>query len=156
VEFEFRPLAPSDLPALFALDQRCFPPGIAYSQREIRDALRLAPRGFHLACSAAASLAGFILTLRRADRGHVITIDVAPEFRRHGIGQRLLAAAEDFYRRTGARGMRLEAAVDNQPALAFYSRFGYRVIRTLPRYYSPRLDAVLLHKDWAPGGPAIS
>lgn len=153
MEFAYRPLTPADLPALFALDQRCFPPGIAYSQREIREALRLAPHGFHLAAFARTTLAGFILTLRRAGRGHVITIDVAPEFRRRGIGRRLLAAAEAFYRRAGARGMRLEAAADNAAAFAFYAGLGYRTVRVLPRYYTPRLDGVLLHKDWAPPAP---
>ncbi len=155
-----RPLTLADLPALYALDQRCFPPGIAYSQREIRDAVRLAPFGFHLACLEGATLAAFILTLRRADRGHVITLDVAPEFRRRGIGQALLLAAESHYREAGAGGMRLEAAVDNQAALAFYARLGYRVVRTLPRYYSARLDGLLLHKDFAPAaiapGPAAT
>jgi ribosomal-protein-alanine N-acetyltransferase len=154
VAITYRPLTPADLPALFALDQRCFPPGIAYSQREIRDALRLAPRGFHRGAFAEAALAGFILTLRRADRGHVITVDIAPEYRRRGLGQALLSAAEAFYRHTGAHGMRLEAAVDNTGALAFYAGLGYHTVRRLPRYYSPRLDGVLLHKDWAPESEA--
>jgi ribosomal protein S18 acetylase RimI-like enzyme len=41
----------------------------------------------------------------------------------------------------------LETAVDNVPALSFYKRHGYDVIRTWPRYYSNGVDALLLEKD---------
>jgi ribosomal protein S18 acetylase RimI-like enzyme len=36
--------------------------------------------------------------------------------------------------------------VDNISALSFYKRQGYTVIRTLPRYYSNGVDALVLEK----------
>jgi len=148
-----RPLTLADAAPLFALDQRCFQPGIAYSKAEIKEILAAAPRGFHVALEQDGALLGFILTLHHGGRGHVITLDVAPEHRRQGAGQTLMQAAEDFYRRHGARGMRLEVAINNHPALRFYATLGYRAIRTLPRYYTPTLDAQELHKDFPPAAP---
>ena len=43
--------------------------------------------------------------------------------------------------------MGLETAVDNVPALSFYKRHGYNVIRTWPRYYSNGVDALVLKKE---------
>jgi ribosomal protein S18 acetylase RimI-like enzyme len=41
----------------------------------------------------------------------------------------------------------LETAVDNLPALAFYKRHNYFLLKTLPRYYSNGVDAFVLQKD---------
>jgi ribosomal protein S18 acetylase RimI-like enzyme len=43
--------------------------------------------------------------------------------------------------------IRLETAVDNVAALSFYKRHGYNVIRSLLRYYSNGVDALLLERD---------
>lgn len=146
---KLRSLNLADAEALFVLDQRCFVPGIAYSKAEIKEILAAAARGFHVALEREGALLGFILTLHHHGRGHVITVDVAPEHRREGVGQALMRAAEKFYREQGARGMRLEVAVNNQAAQRFYERLGYGVVRRLPRYYHAALDGLLLHKDWA-------
>ncbi|MGH9481493.1 MAG: GNAT family N-acetyltransferase [Terriglobales bacterium] len=142
-----RRLTGSDLAAIYALDQRCFAPGIAYSTAEMR--AMLLRRGFHAAIEAGGELGGFILTEMNRGHGHVITLDVAPEHRRRGLGLALMRAAEDHYRATGARGMSLEVAVNNAGALAFYTRLGYRVARRLPGYYARDLDALRLEKPLA-------
>ncbi|HEY7855264.1 MAG TPA: N-acetyltransferase [Terriglobales bacterium] len=144
-----RPLSEADAPQLWRLDQQCFAPGIAYSQEEIRAHLRNPRQPYHRGIEVGEELAGFILTVRTRGRGHVITLDVAPSFRQRGIGRTLMAAAEQYHLANGATGMQLEVAVNNAGALAFYTRAGYNVIRTLPRYYSEDLDGLLLHKDFA-------
>lgn len=141
------PLQLADAPRLWALDQVCFQPGIAYSQAEIEAVLRAA-NGFHRGLEMAGELTAFILTQRRGRRGHVITLDVAPECRRSGLGRRLMLAAEAHYEKTGAMGMSLEAAVNNAPALQFYARLGYRIERRLPGYYAHDLDGLRLGKDF--------
>jgi ribosomal-protein-alanine N-acetyltransferase len=82
--------------------------------------------------------------------GHIITIDVVSAVRRFGIGSKLLAAAEERLQSAGVTQVFLEAAVDNQTALAFYKRHDYFVVKTLPRYYSNGLDAFVLQKDLLP------
>ncbi|HXR97894.1 MAG TPA: N-acetyltransferase [Terriglobales bacterium] len=144
-----RPLTEADAPRLWLLDQQCFAPGIAYSREEITLHLRNPRQPFHRAIEIGEELAGFILTARTRARGHVITLDVAPKFRQQRIGRTLMEAAEQFHLAHGASGMQLEVAVNNAQALAFYTRAGYAVIRTLPRYYSEDLDGLLLHKDFA-------
>lgn len=143
-----RPLIAADLPQLYALDQRCFAPGIAYSREEIAACLRH-PGGFHRGVESEGRLAGFILSQPRGQFGHVITVDVEPACRRQGVGEALMRAAAEHYRQRGARGMVLEAAVNNAAALAFYARLGYRVERTLPGYYAEDLDGLRLRCEWA-------
>jgi [ribosomal protein S18]-alanine N-acetyltransferase len=150
VPFTIRDFQPEDFDALWRMDQECFPPGIAYSRPELKSYLRHR-QSFTLVADEVArdakdgKTAGFIVALS-APTGHIITIDVLPAARRSGIGSMLLRAAEDRLCAAGSKAVGLETAVDNLPALAFYKRHGYSVIRTWPRYYSTGVDALVLKK----------
>lgn len=92
-------------------------------------------------------LVGGFLVAQTGRTGHIITIDVAADVRRFGVGSQLLQAAEDRLRLAGSTSVGLETAVDNFPALAFYKRHGYDVIETVPRYYSNGVDALRMRKE---------
>lgn len=143
MEISFREFRPDDLTRLWELDQQCFPPGIAYSRVELMHYIRR-HGAFTIVAESDGDIAGFTVgeSLRR--RGHVITIDVAESFRRHGLGSKLMEAAEERFRRSGCEVSLLETAVDNMGAIAFYKRRGYMVLKTIPRYYSGHLDALLM------------
>ncbi len=147
VEFALRLAVTGDFELLWALDQQCFPPGIAYSQREL--AAYMKQRGaFTLVAVDGNTVAGFLVACaRRNGLGHIITIDVRTDVRRAGVGSKLLAAAEERLRDAQCRAVYLETAVDNGTALAFYKRHGYYLIKTVPRYYSNGVDALVLEKD---------
>lgn len=147
VAFVIREFQPEDFDVLWRMDQECFPPGIAYSKRELRDYVHHRRSVTLVAADAdAGKVAGFIVA-HHAPTGHVITIDVVARARRSGVGSLLLQAAEDRLRAAGSSAVGLETAVDNLAALAFYKRHGYTVIRTWPRYYSNGVDALVLKKE---------
>jgi [ribosomal protein S18]-alanine N-acetyltransferase len=169
-----RDFQPEDFDMLWRIDQECFPPGISYSQKELRfymrrsgsftlvardgtastngrDSIgtgRSAVKGHLSGKVAKASISGFIVAEGgRRGVGHIITIDVVAAARRCGVGSLLLRAAEDRLRAAGSFAVALETAVDNVSALRFYKRHGYDVIQTLPRYYSDGMDALVLQKQ---------
>src|SRR5262249_33515990 len=134
-----------DFEMLWQIDQRCFPPGIAYSKEELGWFMSR-PRAFTLISQATDKIAGFLLVnyeeMNRSGRadidssiGHLITIDVLPEARRSGVGTELLASAEQRLSHEKCRSLLLETAVDNDAALRFYKKHGFDILRTLPRYY---------------------
>ena len=140
-----RDFTPADFDALWELDQRCFTPEIAYSREELQLFLDY-PGTFTLLAEDAGQIAGFILTQVHKKHGHVITIDVHDAYRRSGLGSQLLQAAETRLCGLGKEGVALEVAVDNLPAITFYKRHGYSVIKTIPRYYSNGVDALYMTK----------
>ncbi len=79
--------------------------------------------------------------------GHIITIDVRSEARRHRVGSALLEAAESRLLSAQCQQVQLETAVDNAAAISFYKRRGYNVTQTIPHYYSSGVDALMLEKD---------
>ncbi len=82
------------------------------------------------------SLAGFILSRRAADEAEVLTIVVAPDSRRHGHGQRLLAAHLARLAALRVKNLFLEVDEANAGALALYRRFGFAVEGRRKSYYA--------------------
>jgi ribosomal-protein-alanine N-acetyltransferase len=153
VEFALRDFRHDDFEAVWRIDQKCFAAGISYSRTELAVYLRR-PGSFAFVADSlpesqrAASTIGFIVA-ESGSRGvgHIITIDVLPEARGVGVGSRLLRAVEEQLLARHCRAVILETAVDNTPALSFYKRRDYTVIKTLPRYYSNGVDAFVMKKD---------
>jgi ribosomal protein S18 acetylase RimI-like enzyme len=143
-----------DLAHLHRLDRICFPPGISYSMAELKYFLVSRRCSCWIAEDTAEDpklkLKGFIIVerLRRAVemRGHIVTIDVCPRTRRHGVGKLLIQAAEEQMKREGANLLTLEVAVDNGVARAFYVRMGFSRIGRIPDYYPGKLDADVMAK----------
>ena len=149
MEFHLREFRTEDLETLWNIDQRCFPPGIAYPRREL--AAYIQRRGSFTLVAEPAEKAGVVVGFivaeaRRRGVGHIITIDVLPETRRSGLGSKLLTAVEQRLRQVPCHAVVLETAVDNASALAFYKRHKYSVVKVVPRYYSTGVDAFVLEK----------
>jgi ribosomal-protein-alanine N-acetyltransferase len=148
VRYEVRPLTVSQLDECWRLDQRCFVDGEAYS-RETFEYLLTAPESVsYRAVTPNGMMVGFIVGLIEPDRtGHITTLGVAPEHRRRHIAQRMMAKAEDGFRRRNVRMVRLEVRSVNTGAQQLYKNLGYIVTQRLPRYYSNGGDGLLMIKS---------
>lgn len=157
MRFTVRGYRPDDFDTLWMIDQSCFAPGIAYSRDELRTYIRRAGAFTLLAERSdpsenkSTAILGFVVAEQQGRLGHVITIDVRSEARRHRVGSTLLNSAEERLRSAKSQAVRLETAVDNLSALAFYKRQGYDVIKVIPHYYSSGVDALLLEKNLISG-----
>ena len=142
-----------DFDDLWRIDQQCFEPGISYTRRELSRYMNL--RGaFTLVGETKAGsreawkISAFAVGQQpRRGRGHIVTIDVLPDARRSGLGTRLMNAVEKNLQEAGCENIFLETAVDNVAALKFYKRLGYSVVKTIPRYYLDKIDALMMAKS---------
>ena len=136
---------PRDFAALYRIDQACYPLGIAYSKPTLRWFLKL-PGAECIVAARDARIAGFILAEAHPPLAHIITIDVMETERRGGVGSQLLQAIENNLALRRVRTIVLETATNNEPAVAFWQKHGYRVQSVLQRYYLARLDAYEMKK----------
>ena len=142
---------PKDFSRLLEIDQTCFVEGIAYSKEEMRYFLGV-PTSITLVGLQDEEIMGFVIAdrfrPRRALRsvGKIITIDVVPQAQHSGLGTLLMSSAESELKRAGCDYVSLEVAVDNEPALKFYKKHGYSVLKVLPRYYLDSIDGLLMGK----------
>jgi ribosomal-protein-alanine N-acetyltransferase len=82
-----------------------------------------------------------------ADECHIMTIAVAPEHRRAGIGAMLLMKLIDEARLRGASKFFLEVRASNAPDISMYEKFGFRAIDVRKAYYEEkdtREDAIVM------------
>jgi [ribosomal protein S18]-alanine N-acetyltransferase len=143
---------PADFERLYAIDQACYPRGIAYSRSTLREFLSMPGADCLVARageSAESEVAGFIIAESAGADAHIITIDVLEEYRRAGVGTALLRAIEQRLAARGARRVELETATSNAAGVAFWERHGYRKTGVLRGYYLGRLDAWKMRKQLA-------
>jgi len=127
------------------MDRVCFDASIAYSRRELREYLSVPGAGYIVA-EVDGAIAGFIVTVRQADQGYIVTIDVLPKYRRHAIGGALLGEAEKRMVAEGVREVSLETATENASAIAFWQNHGYRTRGVIEGYYPGGRDAYSMSK----------
>jgi ribosomal-protein-alanine N-acetyltransferase len=148
VNLELRDYQPEDFETLYEIDQDCYEPAVAYSRRELRNYLRF-PGAECVVAESESKMVGFCLTAREGARGHIITIDVLEAFRRTGVGAALLAEVESRLARNGVREVGLETATDNDTAIAFWKKHGYRTLGVWKGYYPGGRDAYAMSKALA-------
>ena len=87
-------------------------------------------------------IAGFIISQVEIENntffGHIITINVAPTWRRKGIGSQMLKEIERILKEKGVNECHLEVREDNAPALKLYLNSGYQKIGILEKYYGTK------------------
>jgi ribosomal-protein-alanine N-acetyltransferase len=146
--YDVRPLTVAQLEECWRLDLRCFVDGEAYSRETFEYLLTSPDSVSYRAVTTDGTMIGFIVGLVEQDStGHITTLGVAPEHRRRGIANRMLAKAEDGFRRRNVRIVRLEVRSVNLGAQDLYRKLGYAVTQRLPRYYSNGGDGLLMLKS---------
>lgn len=148
-QLRLRPFEAKDLPELLLLDARCFPPQISYTRAELQYFVRH-PRSTTTVAEAGGRVAGFCVVDWKLESGrkvgHFITIDVAPELRRKGLGGLLMQAGEAQLAGMGCIAITLEVAVNNAGAQIFYEQLGYRQTGRIPGYYADGTNALAMRK----------
>lgn len=90
---------------------------------------------------------GFLLARVILDEAELLTLGVAPDARRLGLGRDLTAEFAATSRQRGAASAFLEVAADNTPARALYAALGWQQAGIRRGYYRPGLDAIVMRLD---------
>lgn len=148
-----RPVGPFDLDCLAVLHAACFPdPWSATTMAT----LLATPGSFGILSATPDQPAGFALARVAADEAEILSIGVAPGWRRRGVARQLVAAVSVRAAESGARRLFLEVAADNHPARALYLREGFAQVGRRPRYYrraGKAVDALVLARALTAGPP---
>ena len=92
-----------------------------------------------LVAKANSDIAGFIIAQVEIENNllfcHIITINVAPHYRRKGIATNMLQEIENILKQKGMSECHLEVREDNSTALKLYQKSGYQKVGRLEKYY---------------------
>jgi ribosomal-protein-alanine N-acetyltransferase len=148
-----RPARRGDFDALLAIEEEAF----RTDRLTRRKLVHLTTRGNAalLVGVEGREVVGYALVLfrKRAETARLYGLAVAARRRGHGIGARLLAAAERTARRRGCGRIRLETKPGNRSAITLYKHNGYVRVAHLGPYYEDGSPAVRFQKQLASPRP---
>jgi ribosomal protein S18 acetylase RimI-like enzyme len=137
----FRPAVIADIPALvrlinaaFIVEQFVFD-GDRINAVETRAFMET---GGFLVAEDSAAFAGCVYVEVRSGRGYLGLLAVDPARQGTGLGRKLVAAAEDYFRAAGCCAVDLRVISQRTPLPPFYRRLGYVEAGTAP--FSPTLQ----------------
>jgi ribosomal protein S18 acetylase RimI-like enzyme len=149
MELKIETASIKQLDELFRIEEDCFDQE-AFTKQQIAYLLR----DFNTIALIAKSnldIAGFVIAQieveENTEYGHIVTINVAPKFRRKGIATRMLQEIEIFLRQRSITQIRLEVREDNNTALKLYNKLDYKTQGKLDRYYGNK-HGIYLNKTF--------
>lgn len=144
-DVKFRPWQQLDLVAIYDLEKIAYPED-PWSFEQFKEEFA-GPSRFYLVAEHAGVIVGYAGVMVVGDVTDILTLTVAPEFRRRGIARELLKRMIDWSRNQKAEAVMLEMRVDNQEAHPLYLASGFRKISIRKDYYGPSRDAIVMRKE---------
>ena len=146
LRIRIEPMTLDDIGEVHDIERASFPvPWPAYAFRQELETNRLAHYLVVRIGDRTVAYAGVWLMV---DEAHVTTFAVLPEWRRRGIGARLMLGVLRLSVALKASVATLEVRLSNVPARMLYQRFGFRPVGVRPRYYSDNgEDALIMTTD---------
>ncbi len=146
--YSIRPLTLDHLSQVLKLNLRCFRNGDNYTKYTFDYLLNEPQTLSYQMVTPGGEIVGFAFVMVK-ERGaaHITTIGVAPEHRRRGIADRLLAHLEKALVQRDVGTVMLEVRVGNVSAQELYKRSGYTIVQRINKYYSDGEDSFLMLKS---------
>jgi ribosomal-protein-alanine N-acetyltransferase len=148
--YVIHPMRWEDVPAVMTIERESFPlPWSNYTYRHeltenthshyivARPRAEVSKRAWwrQLLWPASPAILGYGGFWLVADEAHISTLAVAPQWRGHGLGELLLAAMIEQALGMKAIMATLEVRVSNTVAQRLYTKYGFVITGTRPRYY---------------------
>jgi [ribosomal protein S18]-alanine N-acetyltransferase len=128
------PMGPEDIPAVLEIERGSFStpwPPEAFTQELSHN--RMAR---YLVARQGGAVVGYAGVWLMVDEAHITTFAVHPDWRRQGVGRRLMHALLLVATEMQAARMTLEVRVSNLAAQALYRGHGFEIAGRRERYYS--------------------
>lgn len=141
-DLSLRRLTEADVESVLALEEAIFTE--PWTEAMLREELA-APGRTYLAALDGSTVVGYGGVMVIDTDAHIMTIGVADDHRRSGLGSLLMLGLIDIALDAGVQHLTLEVRVSNDAARALYEKFGFAPVGIRPRYY-PDEDALVM---WA-------
>lgn len=146
MNLSIRKMTLEDIPAVVQLDQVSF--SLPWPERSFRFEVTDNPASRCWVAEIDRRIAGMVVAWLFVNEVHIATIATHPDFRRLGIGSRLLAHTLLQALEEGARSSFLEVRESNLAAQELYRKFGYEEAGRRRRYYRDNdEDAILMNLE---------
>ena len=145
-EIMIAPMRQEHIAQIASLEQICF--GDPWPEQSIQSELTN-PLSLWLVALDGQTVVGYIGSQAVLGEADIMNVAVAPQYRKQGIGTRLLCNLQERLKQNKVYSLSLEVRASNDTARALYSVLGYKEVGRRPNYYHhPKEDALILRKEW--------
>lgn len=142
----FRRMKLEDVPFVHEIDVLSF--SLPWPERSFRYEINENPAARSWVAEVDGRIAAMLVLWIILDEAHIATIATHPDYRRRGIGERLMVTALLSASKEGSRRAFLEVRAGNIGAQELYRKYGFIVDGIRPRYYKDNNeDAILMSRD---------
>ena len=135
----------ADVTAIEALERACF--SEPWSEKSLRESLAN-PRYRILTATADGRLIGYVSTFLVADEMNIANVAVDSEFRRQGVGKRLMDSAVILAKQNRMTTIYLEVRKSNEAAQELYRKVGFERGGVRKNFYDhPKEDGLIMRMD---------
>ncbi len=135
----------ADVAAIEALERACF--SEPWSEKSLRESLAN-PRYRILTAKAEGRLIGYVSTFLVADEMNIANVAVDSEFRRLGVGKRLMDSAVILAKQNRMTTIYLEVRKSNEAAQELYRKVGFERGGVRKNFYDhPKEDGLIMRMD---------
>jgi tRNA threonylcarbamoyl adenosine modification protein YeaZ len=145
VGVKFRSMNQLDLVPIFAIEQNAYGKE-AWTMGQLKEESAGKDR-MYVVGESGGELIAYAGVVNLAGTADVLTLTVADEHRRKGIGRELLRRLIDWSRTQKCEAIMLEVRVGNEEAIPLYESFGFIEISRRKDYYGPGKPAIVMRKE---------
>lgn len=128
------------------LEKLCF--SLPWSENSVTSELRN-PLSLWIVAVEGETLAGYVGSQSVMGEADMMNLAVQPEYRRQGIGEKLVSVLITALAQQSVSSLALEVRASNAPAISLYEKLGFAQVGRRPNYYrNPKEDALILRKEW--------
>lgn len=142
----FRAATMLDAVPLYALEKEIYKGEDPWSLSQFKEEIAAKDR-YYIVAEADGAVIGYAGVMPAGDLTDILTMTVAPGFRRKGIAREFLKRLIDWSRNKKAVAVMLEVRIDNAEAIPLYEANGFRKISERIDYYGPGKTALVMRKE---------
>jgi ribosomal-protein-alanine N-acetyltransferase len=136
---------PLNLNEILEIERNAFEKKETFPKEYFLELSKKWPDGF-LVAKLDREIVGYAIGEKDKDSGLIISVAVKKEWRRRGIGKRLVEKLLENFKKEGMKIVFLHVREENREAINFYQALGFRIIELVENYYSNGENAYLMEK----------
>jgi ribosomal-protein-alanine N-acetyltransferase len=137
---------PISLNEILEIEKNAFEKKEAFPKEYFLELSKKWPEGF-LVAKLGGEIVGYAVGEKDKDSGLIVSVAVKKEWRRRGIGRKLIEKLLENFKKEGMKIVFLHVREENRDAINFYQALGFKIIELVENYYSNGENAYLMEKS---------
>ncbi len=136
---------PLNLNEILEIERNAFEKKETFPKEYFLEVFKKWPEGF-LVAKINKEIVGYAIGEKNENSGLIISVAVKKEWRRKGIGRKLIEKLLENFKKEGMKMIFLHVREENKEAINFYQALGFKIIELVDNYYSNGENAYLMER----------